>query len=78
MNRTVFKISSIAVCWIAIIWRVATFPQDDPAPVVPAEEARPRMQQPDELPMPSERDIIGVQLTLAQEWPKLRPKSHRK
>jgi len=90
MNHTVFKVSSISACWVAIIWQVCTFPKDAPQ-TLPTPEAAipvptPVIQTPipttpvpipvepeDDLPLPlpTERDIIGTQLMLAQEWPTL-------
>lgn len=75
MNHTVFKVSSISACWVAIIWQVCTFPKDAPqtpaAPEAASPAPTPVIQTPLPLPLPTERDIIGTQLMLAQEWPTL-------
>jgi hypothetical protein len=84
MNRkTSYACGGIIACWVLLIWQIATFPEDTPEIVAPPAsapepEALPLpTDEPEALPLPTERDITGVQLMLPQEWPKLRPKSHK-
>jgi len=75
MNRkTSYACCGIIACWVLLSWQIATFPADAPdAPEIVAPPAS--APEPEALPLPTERDITGVQLMLTQEWPKLRPKS---
>ena len=92
-RKTSYACCGIIACWVLLSWQIATFPEDAPEIVAPPAsapepealplpadepEALPLpTDEPEALPLPTERDVTGVQLMLPQEWPKLRPKSHK-